>query len=221
MKWPPETGKLAYWEAGFIGSYKINGFCYPHSANSLCSQYFVYLVLFPISISYRFVNFPNSVHWTEWKIGFYSPFLLKTLKWKQSLLPCSPTPNTNTPPYTHTGTQWLRTAGESVGQTPGTAQSLGKTMCATISTGILPQNNPSKNCSAFSLFLLLREAVPSRDGHGYGTGYNKNIKNFNTIAGVQLLSGAVLMSSGLCRDIQRKTEWSLSTGVRPAHYWFP
>lgn len=126
------------------------------------------------------------------------------------------------PPHTHTQARSdYRRQGNQLDKHPGTAQSLGKTMCATISTGILPQNNPSKNCSAFSLFLLLREAVPSRDGHGYGTGYNKNIKNFNTIAGVQLLSGAVLMSSGLCRDIQRKTEWSLSTGVRPAHYWFP
>lgn len=129
------------------------------------------------------------------------------------------------PTHTHTGTQWLWTAGgNQLDKHPRDSPVSGKavkTMCATISTGILPQNNPSKNCSVLSLFLLLREAVPSRDWHGYGTGYNKNIKNFNTIAGVQLLSGAVLMSPGLCRDIQRKTEWSLSTGVRPVHYWFP
>lgn len=98
---------------------------------------------------------------------------------------------------------------ESVGQTPRDSWVPGEavmTMCLAISTGISPPNNPSKNCSALSLFLLLREAVPLHDGHHYGTGYNKNIKNFETIAGAQLLSGAVLMSPDFRRDIQRRTE---------------
>lgn len=130
-------------------------------------------------------------------------------------------PQTHTPPQAHNDNWWLwQSVGQSPRDSPGTWQAV-KTTCSAIPVGVLPQNNPSKNHSAVSLFFFLGEAVPSHDGHCYGTGSNpKNIKSFRTIAGAQLLSGAALMSPGLCRDIQRKTEWSLTTGMRPAHYWF-
>ena len=128
-----------------------------------------------------------------------------------------PTTLLSHPKHTHAHTQahsdyWWQ--WESVGQTPrdspGTGEAV-KTMCSVISTGISLQNNPSKNHSAVSLSLLLREAVPSHDGHCYGTGFNKNIKNFRRIAGTPLLSGVVLMSPLDHAEIEEN--W-----VKP-HYW--
>ena len=79
-------------------------------------------------------------------------------------------------------------------------------MCSVISTGILPQNNPSKNCSAISLFLLSGEAVPSQDGHCYGPGYNKDIETQDNSWRPITISCCVHVS----RLLHRYSKWKLS-----------